>query len=160
MVGFGIGNTLIWFREKSYQYGSIVDKDGQELTIGGYESAWLADLVAAIILENTQPLFSDTIFNEIYRDDELTIFTGKKTKADIVEWLFKFQKEVNKLCKTDILQLTVEIWLKKNDEAIESERVTIRAKDCLPYLDMELFWNDDDELNFRSTWRKIKPSSI
>jgi len=39
MIGFGIGNTLVWFRDKCYQYGSVVDKDRRRLTIVGYESA-------------------------------------------------------------------------------------------------------------------------
>mmetsp|Transcript_21390 Transcript_21390/g.42844 ORF Transcript_21390/g.42844 Transcript_21390/m.42844 type:complete len:91 (+) Transcript_21390:714-986(+) len=90
MIGLGMGNTLIWFRDKYYQYGSIVDKDRRRLTIGRYKSAWLADLVAAFILENTQPLFTDTIFNGIYRDDGSMISKGKKMKSDMVEWLSSF----------------------------------------------------------------------
>jgi len=38
-------------------------------------------------------------------------FKGEKTKADMVKWLLDFQTEVSKLCRTDILQFTVEIWL-------------------------------------------------
>ena len=41
----------------------------------------------------------------------------------------------------------------EDDKAIESEGVTVHAKDCLPYLDMELFWNDDGEPNF---WVHLK----
>jgi hypothetical protein len=41
------------------------------LTIGGYESAWLADLVAAFVLENCEDLFEEAIYDGIYRDDGL-----------------------------------------------------------------------------------------
>ena len=38
-------------------------------TIGGFESAWLADLVAVYILENAVDLLMEMEFDGIYRDD-------------------------------------------------------------------------------------------
>jgi hypothetical protein len=57
------------------------------LTIGGYESAWLADLVAVFVLENTTSLFSGTIYDGIYRANGLVILDGVKTNAEVGKWL-------------------------------------------------------------------------
>ena len=49
LIGFGMGSTLLNFQDKYYQYGD----EGLEtkwLAIGGYESAFLADLVASYLL--------------------------------------------------------------------------------------------------------------
>ena len=45
------------------------------LTIGGYESAFFADLEAAYILEKAEDIFYfyDSLFNEIYHDDGIDI---------------------------------------------------------------------------------------
>ena len=51
-----MSNTLISFRDKNYKYGESVDTSRKGLTIGGYESAWLADLVAAYLLNNIDQL--------------------------------------------------------------------------------------------------------
>ena len=47
LIQFGMGNTLLTFQDEYYKHGGSVDPDKRGLTIGGYESAWLADLVAA-----------------------------------------------------------------------------------------------------------------
>jgi hypothetical protein len=56
-------------------------------TIGGYESAWLADLVAAYVLKNTAHLFADAIYDGIYRDDGLVVFKGNWSRSKITDWL-------------------------------------------------------------------------
>ena len=53
MIEFGMGNTLLTFWDKYYKYGTLNAVEDKRLTIGGYESAWLADLVAAFVLEHT-----------------------------------------------------------------------------------------------------------
>ena len=50
-----------------YEYGGSVDVEQKGLTIGGYESAFFADLVAAWILENSVPLVLETMFDRLYR---------------------------------------------------------------------------------------------
>ena len=59
MIKFGMSKTLITFVDKFYEHGGDTDDDDHGLTIGGYESAWLADLVASYILENCRSLFRD-----------------------------------------------------------------------------------------------------
>jgi hypothetical protein len=90
MIAFGIENTLLTFVDKYYEYDSKREIQDKGLTIGGYESAWLADLVAAFVLENCEDLFVDAVYNRIYRDDGLVIMDGQKTNTDIGEWLETF----------------------------------------------------------------------
>ena len=49
MIRFGMGDTLLTFVDKYYEYGGEVNVEEKGLTIGGYESMWLVDLVAAYI---------------------------------------------------------------------------------------------------------------
>ena len=70
-----------------YEYGgNETDVEDKGLTIGGYESAWLADLVAAFILENLDDIFDDARFSGIYRDDGIIVKEGVLTKREIAEW--------------------------------------------------------------------------
>ena len=46
MMKFSMGNALVTFREKYYEYGVEDDLVMRALTIGGYDSAWYADMVA------------------------------------------------------------------------------------------------------------------
>jgi hypothetical protein len=97
MKAFGMGNTLLMFINKCYKYDGKQDIQDKGLMIGSYESAWLADLVTAFILENTAELFDETINDRIYRDDGLVILDGVKSNAEVGEWLNSFQKEVNRV---------------------------------------------------------------
>eukprot|EP00957_Ditylum_brightwellii_P094185 7170697-Ditylum_brightwellii.AAC.1 len=58
-------STLIRFQDKYYKYkgaaGASADKEGIGLAVGGFESAWLADLVASYLLEMTEDHFTTTI---------------------------------------------------------------------------------------------------
>ena len=80
MIKFGMGNTLITFIDKYYEYGGSESINERGLTIGGYESAWLADLVVSFILDNTKDLFDNTTLHYgIYRDDGIIFLKGKWT---------------------------------------------------------------------------------
>ena len=64
-----MGNTILNFAGKYYKYGGLNDISEQGLIIGGYESAWLADLVASYLLNNSTELFEKTtIYHGIYRE--------------------------------------------------------------------------------------------
>ena len=62
-------STLLTFVDKYYEYDGDRDPEEKGLTIGGYESAWLADLVGAYILDNTKSHFRETKYYGLYRDD-------------------------------------------------------------------------------------------
>ncbi len=46
-----MGNTIILFLDKYYEYGVGPDPERQGLTIGGFKSAFLADLEASYIID-------------------------------------------------------------------------------------------------------------
>jgi hypothetical protein len=95
MIAFGMGNTLLTFVNKYYEYNGECDIKDRGLTIGSYKSTWLAGLVTAFMLENTTELFNETAYDGIYRDDGLVIMDRVKTNNKIGKWLSSFQKEVN-----------------------------------------------------------------
>ena len=60
MIKFGMDNTFVTFKDRYWIYGGNLPVEEKGLTIGGYESAFLADLVAAWILEETFRTFLST----------------------------------------------------------------------------------------------------
>ena len=56
IIHFGISSTLISFDNDYYEYHGR-EKEEQGLAIGGYQSAFLADLVASYLFENTKANF-------------------------------------------------------------------------------------------------------
>jgi hypothetical protein len=60
MITFEMGNTLLTFIGKYYEYDNEWEIRDKGLTINGYVSAWLADLVAAFMLESLVWSLSET----------------------------------------------------------------------------------------------------
>ena len=79
------------------------------LTIGGYDSAWYADMVASYILDLAEDHFSMTKFFGIYRDDGKVVFEGNRTCDELQNWLHELQDHVNIITDSDI-QFTMHIW--------------------------------------------------
>ena len=90
-------NQLITFVDKYYEYGGDIEGEKRGLTIGGFESAWLADLVAAYLLEMTEKNFENMRYHGIYRDDGYMIFDETKSKREINESLLSFQNKVDEI---------------------------------------------------------------
>ena len=109
MIRFGMGNTLLTFVDKYYEYGGEVNVEEKGLTIGGYESTWLADLVAAYLLENVTDIFDPTMFKGIYRDDGLVVFKDNLLKSEVAVWLERFQERIDELAKLKFLKFTAVI---------------------------------------------------
>ena len=153
MIKFGMGSTLITFIDKYYEYDGDKDLEEKGLTIGGYESAWLADLAGAYILANTQQHFQQTKYHGIYRDDGIAVFTGQWSYDMIVKWRDNFQKSVNKLAEGDYLQFTCSMWLDQTRRTCPTteynNKVSVERSNAFPYLDMELVWSKQAELNFQ-----------
>ena len=78
IICFGMSSTLIYFDSKYYTYHGG-EREEQGLLIGGYESAFLADLVASYLFEKSKSNSSLTTYQGIYRDDGLVVFEGKKS---------------------------------------------------------------------------------
>jgi hypothetical protein len=148
MVAFGMGNTLLTFVDKYYEYDGEREIQDKGLTIGGYELAWLANLVAAFVLENCEDFFEDTIYDGIYRDDGLVIMDGQKTNAEIGEWLNTFQGRVNQVTGYEGLVFTVSIWRQEQSNEKLHPKATIHKSSIFPFLDMKLSWSEEGDLRF------------
>ena len=77
LIRFGMSSTLISFDGEYYEYHGG-EREEQGLAIGGYKSAFLADLVASYLFERSRSNFHPTTYHGIYIDDGLVVFKGKK----------------------------------------------------------------------------------
>ena len=147
---FGMSSTLITFKNKYYMYDGDKSLDDKGLTIGGYESAWLADLAMSFLLDTIdQSLIEPLNYFGIYRDDGLAIFPGIKSAHEIDNWLTEFQNSVNAQAGNDKLQFTSEVWKPGHDDnKLGDTTTTIISKPSLPFLNMELFWDENNDLKF------------
>ena len=73
LLRFGMANTFITFRDKYWLYGGDEPVKVKGLTIGGYESAGFADLVAAFLMEEIDEIFTNSVLYEMYRDNGINI---------------------------------------------------------------------------------------
>ena len=105
-IRYSMGHTLVTFRGEFFEYGINEDIDSKGLTIGGYESAWLADLVAGFVLELNRRAFVNCVFDGIYRDDGLMVMRGKRSQEEVLLWLDRFQRRVDATLGSDRLQFT------------------------------------------------------
>ena len=149
LIQFGMSSTLISFDGEYYEYHGG-EREEQGLAIGGYESAFLADLVASYLFEKATPIFRPTIYHGIYRDDGLVFFKGKKKASEIKDWLEKFQQTVNLAAGNQHLKSTKEIWTDraKPPTPEKEDRVQIVTKDEFPFLDMKMSWSPEGGLQF------------
>jgi hypothetical protein len=80
ILQFSMGNTIVSFQNKYYEYGVNPDPNRRDLTIGGFELAFLADLEATYIFEKLHHLLEAHVkYIGTYRDDEIIVFRGSRT---------------------------------------------------------------------------------
>ena len=153
LIYFGMTNTLIAFKDEYYLYDGDLKPEERGLTIGGYESAWLADLVMSFLLEATYDSIHDPMhYFGMYRDDGLAVFKGQLSTKQIQDWLQAFQTDINDVAENEFLKFTAVIWDPTNlhdPETIESPNTTIAKSESFPFLDMEMFWNSNSKLSFK-----------
>ena len=107
LIGFGMSSTLLNFQDKYYEYGDEgLETNG--LAIEGYESAFLADLVASCLLEVTNNQFKEVLWRGIYIDSGLLVFKGRRSISEIRIWRDKFQEKVDEFAGNGYLQFTCE----------------------------------------------------
>ena len=110
MIQFGMRSTLLTFQDQYFEYDATDNPEEKGLAIGSYESAWLADLAGAYILDTTQECFQDTSFHGLYRDDGFAVFKSTMTYDDMTKWMQNFQAKVNSITGGDYLQFTCSMW--------------------------------------------------
>ena len=76
--------------DQYYEYDGDEDSENKGLTIGGYESAWCADLAGAYVLEKTQQHFKHSRYYGMYRDDGFGVLIGKWNYQEVVNWRNSF----------------------------------------------------------------------
>jgi hypothetical protein len=101
ILKFSMGNTIVSFLDKYYKCGVDPDPDRRGLTIGGFESAFLADLEASYIFDKLRHIWErDVRFLGTYRNDKIIVFNGQKSNEWLLNWLRIFQGEVDRLLGT------------------------------------------------------------
>jgi hypothetical protein len=149
LIRFGMENTLLTIQDQYYIYDGDQSLDEKGLTMGGYESAWLADLVAAYILGQADEKISDTRFFGMYRDDGLVVFNSKQTKTQIQTWLNDFQLTDDELCGNSFLQFTAVMWHSGGRSSRSTTNLSVDTNPAFPYLDMEMYGSGRGQLRFR-----------
>lgn len=75
LVEWGMRSSLLTFDRKYFEYGRVEDLDDKGISIGAYEWAFFADLVANFAYSKTSNVFeAETWFMETYRDDGLQLW--------------------------------------------------------------------------------------
>jgi hypothetical protein len=149
LIKLGMDTTLIQFCGAYYLYDGDCQVEDKGLTIGGYESAWLADLTMAYLLEDMdQEAIRETKYFGIYRDDGLAVFPGILTQPELNEWLLKFQEGINDVAENKKLKFTAELWSPGGPEAPKIGKVGVVTTEYFPFLDMELTWDEQGDLKF------------
>jgi hypothetical protein len=156
-----MGNTIVTFCDKYYKYGVNPDPDRQGLTIGGFESAFSADLEAMYIFKKLNNLLERHVtFLGTYRGDKLIIFRGNRSDNRLHNWLKIFQREVDRLLGMVDIQFTMEIWrpglpsktLEGSEVTITGigtfDHVSVNGNRLFPYLDIQLSWTEAGKLRF------------
>jgi hypothetical protein len=96
ILEFSMVNTIVSFRDKYYKYGVDPNPNRHGLTIGGFKSAFLADLEATYIIKKLHHLLEQHIrFIDTYCNDGIIVFRGNRSNKWLKNWLSIFQKEVD-----------------------------------------------------------------
>jgi hypothetical protein len=153
-VRFSMGNTLIDYGGKYYEYDGDKTIEERGLTIGGFESAWLADLAIAYILEDmgeSKPALFDRLgYLGFYRDDGFTYFNGRLTVREMENWLHDFQMGVNEVVGDDSIKFTADIFQPIKDGYVQDKKspVSVNFDSFFPFLDMKMTWSKSRNLQF------------
>jgi len=104
-------STLLSFRDKYYQYHGGDENGERGLSIGGIESAFLADLVAIYLLKETIDLYGDEHpFKVVYCDNDIYVTKEKWDVENLRTWLHSFQQQVEIIGGSRHVQFTGVIW--------------------------------------------------
>ena len=140
---FGMDGSIMQFGGEYYRYVGAQRSGEASLSIGGFESAFYADLVMSFIFQKAQlaGLFEDFAVIGIYRDDGFAISRDRVSDEWLDSWLQRFQGYVSSFAPS--IEFTLEKWSRKTDS--------------LSFLDLEFSW----DLNGFLAWKVYKkPGTI
>eukprot|EP00957_Ditylum_brightwellii_P021972 1657210-Ditylum_brightwellii.AAC.1 len=115
MIKFGMQSALVQYHGKYYAYkgaskGQVMKDEDITITIGAFEPAFSADVVASYAFKMTEVSFICLKYRGIYRDDGLVIFWGKWSKNKIAQCLCWYHTLVDRIAGGTYLQFTTELW--------------------------------------------------
>ena len=102
----------------------------------------------AYLLEKAKSCFKDHVYYGIYYNNGIVVAKSKWTSSDVLSWLNNFQTKINKIAGDKFLQFTAVVWGSDVGRKSDCGRVTVESSSKLPYLDMELMWDQDGNLQF------------
>jgi len=73
------------------------------------------------------------------------------TPSELDSWLSNFQKTCNEKLGSDNLQFTMTVWDAGKPMEHKSAKINTDTSEAFPFLDMEFYWNKDNNLNYEST---------
>mmetsp|Transcript_40255 Transcript_40255/g.49048 ORF Transcript_40255/g.49048 Transcript_40255/m.49048 type:complete len:278 (+) Transcript_40255:153-986(+) len=154
----GMSSVLVNFCDKYYEYHGGNETGEKGLAIRGYESAFLADLVASYLLKVNDHLFTNMEFFGIYWDDGLMITHQLWTRERLSLWLSNFQQAINTTCGSTHLQFTAALWIPNfvdtslppliDNTITISNKLSIKTGPTFPFLDAELLWHEQGDLRW------------
>ena len=157
MLRFGMDHTYLQFAGKYYRYTGAGTADDPGLTIGGFESAWLADLGMSYILKKIPGMFRNTDMFKIYRDDGIVVFNGKVNREYVHNWVGDLQRRAHRVTKSPVgeslVRFTAVLW-GDDDGGFDSNVVEMDPRLAFPFLDMEMRWAETNELHFQVHLKK------
>jgi hypothetical protein len=103
----------------------------------------------AYVMDNSRDILDNLIYDGIYRDDRIAVSKGLKMSGKIVNWLSTFQDRVNNLAVSEFLEFTAEVWGNNKDDGRKHRAVDATNKDYFPFLDMEMYWSMEGNLQFK-----------
>jgi hypothetical protein len=65
------------------------------------------------------------------------------------DWLEDFQEKINEMTESTCLQFTAEVWGIEKDPEVKYDKLEVVNEKVFPYLDMEMRWNEKEELRFQ-----------
>lgn len=132
----GMKFNFVTFEGIFYRYRGNGTTENPALSIGNFESAFLADLVMSYIFNsaNEQGLFKDFAISKIYRDDGFFIPNRKNINID--SWLHNFQRYVNGLTKNTGSDIVFTLRKPEIDGSID-------------FLDLFLYYSESGDLAYK-----------
>ncbi len=148
MLKFSMGNTIIQFRDKYYEYGVHEDAAERPLAIGSLDAAFNADMVADYLLEMAEDHFDMTHFFGQYRDDGQIVFEGERSVEDLEQWLYRFQDRINNVVGEETIQFTMEVWKPGQESQKISPKMKVVGGNEFPYLDIKMSYDAENSIYF------------
>ena len=148
LIRFRMSSTVLLFKDRYFEYnvGASIDEKGS--AIGGYNSAFLADLVASYLFDLCSNNFYLAKYYGIYRNDRIVVFDSIWMTRHIADWLKEFQCHIKTIAGNAYLVFMASVWTNSPYDC-NLDKITVIQGNKFPYLDMEFYWDVNSRLKTR-----------